>query len=382
MNNQYQKHIQDDVSETSHYTTPPSSPLTQAIDHNIKRIDKIKLDSHITKNYQNQNTSKIDNNDNMFEDLLSTSDTASQKRNSASNAPPSNFIFETQKNRVINLTSNIIENMKQKEEDLIKIDISQFEFSYPTKPQSFIKTTELGDLAFLYRVNKNIVSVCFNRMQYEAAIPLSQVTGFCVTDNGKILIKMKKNYQHYFCHHLGEYPYLLEPTPMNYDPTGNKFDRAQSLLLTPHSSVRLPTLSSLESRIDRLYFCKNGIHNEVNTEDELKIYITCVFPHERRAIAFPINAQFHILLDTIESRFGKKSPIPRYRKNKEWIEINNDETWRIIKGQAIGKRILRLELHIWTITIGWKWFMKVTREGSRSQIFMSYFHQTNISINK
>lgn len=133
----------------------------------------------------------------MFEDLLSTSDTASQKRNSASNAPPSNFIFETQKNKVINLTSNIIENMKQKEEDLIKIDISQFEFSYPTKPQSFIKTSELGDLAFLYRANKNVVSVCFNRMQYEAAIPLSQVTGFYITDNGKILINMKKNYQHY-----------------------------------------------------------------------------------------------------------------------------------------------------------------------------------------
>jgi hypothetical protein len=58
---------------------------------------------------------------------------------------------------------------------------------------------------------------------------------------------------------------------MNYDPTGNKFDRAQSLLLTPHSSERLPTLSTLGSRIDRLYFCKNGIHNEADTEDGLKV---------------------------------------------------------------------------------------------------------------
>jgi hypothetical protein len=52
-------------------------------------------------------------------------------------------------------------------------------------------------------------------------------------------------------------------------------------------------------------------------------------------------------LAVIESRFGKKSPVPRYTKNKEWIEINNDEIWRIVKSQAIGKRILRLELHIW-----------------------------------
>jgi hypothetical protein len=171
--------------------------LTQAIDQNIERIDTMKLDSLITtniKNNQNQSTSKINN---MFEGLL-MSDTTSQKRNSASNVAPSNFIIETPKNnKVINLTSNFIESMRQREEDVIKIDLSQFEFSYSTKPQSSIKTTELGDLAFLYRVNKNIVSVCFNRMQFEAAIPLSQLTGFCITDNGKIFIKLKKNYQHY-----------------------------------------------------------------------------------------------------------------------------------------------------------------------------------------
>ncbi|GBC06830.1 hypothetical protein RclHR1_07070012 [Rhizophagus clarus] len=349
MNNQYQRPIQDDVSEISRYTTPPTSPLSQAIDRNIARIDTMKLDSLITsniKNHQNQSTSKIDNIDNMFEDLLSISDTTSQKRNSASSATSSNYIIETSKNKAINLTSNIIENMKQKEADLIKIDLDQFEFSYPTKPQSSIKSNELGDMAFLYRINKNIVSVCFNRMQYEAAIPLNQLTGFCITDNGKIFIKLKKNYQHYFGHHLGGYPYLLEPAPMNYDPTGNKFDRAQSLLLTPHPTERLPTLSSLGSKIERLYFCKNGIHNEANTEDGLKIYITCVFPHERRAIALPVNAPFHELLAVIENRFGKTS-IPRYGKNKEWIEVNNDESWTIVKDQAIGKRLLRLELHIW-----------------------------------
>ena len=62
---------------------------------------------------------------------------------------------------------------------------------------------------------------------------------------------------------------------MNYDPTG-KFDRAQSLLLTPHPSERLPTLLSLESRIDRLYFCKNGIHNEAITEDGLKVRLIVI----------------------------------------------------------------------------------------------------------
>lgn len=76
---------------------------------------------------------------------------------------------------------------------------------------------------------------------------------------------------------------------MNYDPTGNKFDRAQSLLLTPHSSVRLPTLSSLESRIDRLYFCKNGIHNEVNTEDELKVCLMAILYWYNQCFFFNIN---------------------------------------------------------------------------------------------
>ena len=54
-----------------------------------------------------------------------------------------------------------------------------------------------------------------------------------------------------------------------------------------------------------------------------------------------------MLLVVIENRFGKKSPIVRYKKKNEWIEVNNDEIWNTIKGYVFGKRILRLEIHIW-----------------------------------
>ncbi|RIA97947.1 hypothetical protein C1645_751230 [Glomus cerebriforme] len=339
MNHQYQKPIQDDVSEISHYTTPPTSPVSQTMDHNTNTIRLDSLKANI-KNRQNQNNPRSDNINNIFEDLLQISDTTSQKSNSTSNVTLSHFVVESQQN------DNSIEQKEEKEVDLIKIDLIQFEFSYPTKPQSSIKSNESGDMAFLYHCNKNIISVCFNKMQCEAAIPLNQLTGFCITSDEKILIKLKKNYQHYFSHHLGGFPYLLDPTPMDYDPTNNKFDKAQSLLLTPPSSERLLTLSSLESRIDRLYFCKHGIHNDVITEDGLKMYITCIFLHERRAIAFPFSGTFHKLLDVMESRFGKKSPAIHYRKNNESIEIKNDGTWRAVKDKAIGKKLLRLELHI------------------------------------
>jgi len=164
----------------------------------------IQLDNLITTNTsyietnQNQSTSKYDNFENIFDDLLLISDTASQGSNSTSNATTSNFTVESSRNKEFNLTSNSMENMGQKEsdqEDLVKIDIVECKFSYNTRPQCSFKTNELGDMAFLYRRNKETMSVCFNRMQYEATIPLNQLIGFCITDDGKILIKPKKDYR-------------------------------------------------------------------------------------------------------------------------------------------------------------------------------------------
>ncbi|CAG8664510.1 371_t:CDS:2 [Funneliformis caledonium] len=230
--------------------------------------------------------------------------------------------FESSKNKEFNLGYIPIENTRKKsldpeiQEYLIKIDLIQCQFVYPSKNQSSIKATEAGDMAFLYRCDQDVVSICFNKMQHEAAIPLSEITGFRTYD-GKIIIKLKKGYQHSFNHHLGGFPYLLDPTPMIYDPSNNKFGGAQSLLLIPHSS-KPSVLSSLELRIERLYFMKHGIRNEAISDDGLK------------------------------SRFGKKSPTLSYMIGRnDWIPINNDEIWQKIKGEALDDyTLLRLELHV------------------------------------
>ncbi|CAI2177638.1 16358_t:CDS:2 [Funneliformis geosporum] len=358
---------QDELGEYNDVPFYNNSSTSQQYDHDFDS-DALRLDSFITTNDPNHLLSsfsfittndstyspnetyiprKNDYNHNtvdLFDDLISMTNPVDQNGSSTSN---STLNFESTRNKEFNFGYIPVENTRKKgldqefQENLIKIDLIQCQFVYPSKNQSSIKTTEAGDMAFLYRCDQDVVSVCFNKMQHEAAIPLSEIIGFC-TNEGKILIKLKKSYQHSFKHHLGGFPYLLDPTPMIYDPSNNKFDGAQSLLLFPHS-LKPSALTSLELRIERLYFMKHGIRNEAINDDGPKVRCKA-----NESIAFPINAPFHRLLIVIESRFGKKSPTLSYLIGRDdLIPINNDETWQKIKAEASDDNpLLRLELHV------------------------------------
>ncbi|CAG8500094.1 19740_t:CDS:2 [Gigaspora margarita] len=243
-------------------------------------------------------------------------------------------------------------------QELSKIDIIQCQFEYfGGKPSAVINSKFVGDLAFLYRVGDSMqsegggeISFCLNGMSDEVSIPFNQLTGFKITTDGKINLRFKPNVQRTYRHHLGGYPYLLDPTTSTSDPTSGKFNALHSLLLAPDRSGKLSMLTDVEIGIEKLWFRKHGVHNELVKDSHKKMYLTCVFPTERRALAYPIDSPYHRLLFDLETRFNlNASNINlRFKNNHgDMIGLKDENSWKLAKSEANGKNLIRLDIYIW-----------------------------------
>ncbi|CAG8699623.1 1401_t:CDS:2, partial [Racocetra persica] len=197
------------------------------------------------------------------------------------------------------------------------------------------------DLAFLYRIGDTIqsqgggeISFCLNGMSDEISIPFNQLTGFKITNDGKINLRLKPNFQRTYRLHLGGYPYLLEPTISTSDPTNGKLHALHSLLLAPDRSGKLSILTDIEIAIEKLWFRRHGVHNELVKD----------------TLSYPIDFPYHRLLLDLETRFNLPASNINLRfKNSrgDMIGLKDEETWRLAKSEAYSKNLIRLTIYIW-----------------------------------
>ncbi|CAG8670492.1 hypothetical protein C2G38_2223461 [Gigaspora rosea] len=241
---------------------------------------------------------------------------------------------------------------------LSKIDISQCHFNYMNDvPPIMLNVNYQGDVAFLYKVGGDLdlngggeISCCINGMSDEISIPFNQLCGFKITSEKKIFIKFNPNFKRTYRHHLGGYPYLLDSTILHADPSGGKFNFLRSLTLIPFNSEDFSKLTNIESEIERLWFKKSGVRNEFAKDNRQKLYLTCVFPTERRALAVPMDSSYHKLLSLLESRFDLTIDNINLRfrnKRGDVVVLKSDDCWEMAKNEAYGKNLARLELQIW-----------------------------------
>ncbi|KAF0534965.1 hypothetical protein F8M41_009757 [Gigaspora margarita] len=206
---------------------------------------------------------------------------------------------------------------------LSKIDISLCHFNYMNDaPPIILNVSYQGDMAFLYKVGGDLdqngggeISCCINGMSDEISIPFNQLCGFKITSEKKIFIKFKPNFKRTYRHHLD-----------------------------------FSKLSNIESEIERLWFKKSGVRNEFVKDNRQKLYLTCVFPTERRALAVPMDSSYHKLLSLLESRFDLTIDNINLRfrnKRGDVVVLKSDDCWEIAKNEAYGKNLARLELQIW-----------------------------------
>ncbi|CAG8656493.1 7388_t:CDS:2, partial [Acaulospora colombiana] len=221
-----------------------------------------------------------------------------------------------------------INQQNQAQKELIKIDVAHCQFKYRgTSPHS-LNSRFPGDLAFLYKSRDNYegggeISICIERMSIEALIPINQLCGFKITGGGKINLKFNRNFQVKFLRHLGGYPYLLEPTILEEDPTGI-FDNLLSVVLASYGSVELSKLSAIEKNIETEWFHKCKVCNEVDRVDGQK--------------------------ENLKTRFDLKSSklnLKYKNRNGELIDLKDEDSWELAKNEAYGKNLVRLEIHIW-----------------------------------
>ncbi|CAG8446100.1 5187_t:CDS:2 [Scutellospora calospora] len=238
---------------------------------------------------------------------------------------------------------------------LSKVDITQCHFVYENC-STIINAKYQGDLAFLYKVGDDLnlngggeISCCLNGMSDEISIPFNQLSGFKILNEKKITIKFKLDFRRTYRHHLGGYPYLLDPTILHTDPSDGKFNSLRSLILIPYDSEDSSILEKIENDIEKLWFKQNGVRNELAKDNRQKLYLTCVFPTERRAIAVPMDSTYQKLLIILETRFNMTMDnlILRYRnKRGDIVVLKGDNCWETAKNEATGKNLTRLELHI------------------------------------
>lgn len=80
------------------------------------------------------------------------------------------------------------------------------------------------------------------------------------------------------------------------------------------------------------------------------MYLTCVFPTERRAMAITTDSTFHRLCLDLESRFNLKPNklSLRFRnKSGDLVGLKDENSWKLARSQASGRSLIRLEIHIW-----------------------------------
>ncbi|CAG8511660.1 11850_t:CDS:2 [Diversispora eburnea] len=402
-----------DISTTdddciSYYATPPSSPMSRPFDdlddlvnpmilnHNNNDLDTMLASmSTISNNgiFRNNSsvmsgTNVLNNNDDAFDFFQHNSSShypSSLRKNNITDSATitaNDLIQFEEKKRIekIGGTLNLNEINKMKNspppisqlqlqprkqypriaKNLIKIDITHITFEYINgKPLVNLPAQHSGDLAFLnktYNDNNTFndigdISICFNNMSNEALIPIDQLCGFKIGNDGKIFLRLKPDFEVIHHLHLGGYPYLLDPTILDNDPTSDgKFNQLISVILIPYNPTRdFSKLSDIESKIERVWFRTQGIRNELQKEGQ-KMYLTCVFPTERRAMAIPTDSPFHRLCLDLESRFELDSNNLNLRfrnKNGELIGLMDENSWKLARSEATGKSLIRLEIHIW-----------------------------------
>ncbi|CAG8532301.1 4470_t:CDS:2 [Racocetra fulgida] len=213
--------------------------------------------------------------------------------------------------------------------ELAKLDIIQCQFEYfGGKSSTVINSNYIGDLAFLYRIGDTIqsqgggeISFCLNGMSDEISIPFNQLTGFKITNDGKINLRLKPNFQR-------------KPTISTSDPTNGKLHALHSLLLAPDRSGKLSILTDIEIAIEKLWFRRHDVHNELVKD----------------TLAYPIDSPYHRLLLDLETRFNlPASNINlRFKNNRgDMIGLKDEETWRLAKSDAYSKNLIRLTIYIW-----------------------------------
>nr|CAG8438614.1 3842_t:CDS:2 [Entrophospora candida] len=222
-------------------------------------------------------------------------------------------------------------------------------------------------MAFLFKHKELEISICLNGTKDEIVIPADQLLGFKIINNlnnfnndlnenhknknksknviYNILLKFKPNFKRMYQYHLGGFPYLLDPTVTDDDPTNGKLDQSSFVnLVTTNQNTNELSLKLIESAIDTSWFQKYQLENESIIEDDNQnIYITCVFPTERRAISFPIDASFNQLLKKLEQRFGTKIFKYVYYKNcnNDMIMLSDEAHWKLAKNELIGGNDLK-----------------------------------------
>ncbi|CAG8717030.1 15895_t:CDS:2, partial [Racocetra fulgida] len=160
-------------------------------------------------------------------------------------------------------------------------DISQCQFGYTNDAYStIINANYRGDVAFLYKVGDDLnlngggeISCCLNGMSDEVSIPFNQ----------------------------------LYPTILQTDPSGGKFTSLRSLTLIPDASEDSSKLPKIESEIERLWFNKNGVRNELAKDNRQK-------------------SRFSLAMDNVNLRFRNK--------HGDVVALKGDDCWEMAKSDA------------------------------------------------
>ena len=203
-------------------------------------------------------------------------------------------------------------------DDTIKVDLISCNFfisSPGLQDKSFtINSQNDDDMAFLFRHNEFEISICLNGTKDEVSIPVDQLLSFKVINSNNfnenhkaksknknnnntynILLKFKQNFKRtvkyfiyiyiYFSssiniimlmtnsnniqyrHHLGGFPYLLDPTITTDGPTNGELDKSSFINLSANKN-KIWIL--IESTIDTLWFQKYQLENESIIEDNVR----------------------------------------------------------------------------------------------------------------
>ncbi|CAG8632492.1 15817_t:CDS:2 [Rhizophagus irregularis] len=86
--------------------------------------------------------------------------------------------------------------------------------------------------------------------------------------------------------------------------------------------------------------------NYDNAMKKRELYITCIYPTQKRAIIYPSDGIFNHFQFHIKQRFGWKWERMWYKNNKTggWNTLNNEDVWAAVKKQVMNKPVPRIEV--------------------------------------
>lgn len=86
--------------------------------------------------------------------------------------------------------------------------------------------------------------------------------------------------------------------------------------------------------------------NYDNAMKKRELYITCIYPTQKRAIIYPSDGIFNHFQFHVKQRFGWKWERMWYKNVKTggWNTLNNEDVWASIKKQVMNKPVPRIEV--------------------------------------